>query len=202
MEKFLSKYATEERVLDLGSGGSSYGKFFPNRVTVDIDPARKPSIVADANSLPFRDGEFGYILCTEMLEHVKDPFQVEMEIRRVMSTGGVLILSTRFIFPIHDSPNDYWRFTPYALKLIFREWEVLELTAETRTFETLAVLLQRIAFQTTLKLNKPMKGLVFIASWLFKHLDGLIKMEYGDIGRTRQENNVLSSGYYLVCKKI
>src|SRR3989344_3908004 len=104
LEKFLKKYATNARVLDVGSGGSAYDKFFPNRVTVDIDPARNPDIVADAHHLPFKDGEFETILCTEVLEHIENPFEVEKEFWRVLKPGGQLILSTRFIFPIHDAP--------------------------------------------------------------------------------------------------
>ncbi len=85
MEKFLEKYATEKRTLDVGSGGSKYGQFFPNRITVDIDKSRQPDIIADAHSLPFKDGEFEIILCTEVLEHVKNPFKVEEELHRLMS---------------------------------------------------------------------------------------------------------------------
>ena len=73
MSEFLSKHATDERVLDVGSGGSSYDSFFPNRLTVDIDPKRNPEIVADAHNLPFDDNSFGIILSTEVLAHVDDP---------------------------------------------------------------------------------------------------------------------------------
>jgi SAM-dependent methyltransferase len=201
LEDFLQKYKTEERTLDIGSGGSSYGRFFPNRLMVDVDPARKPEIVADAHKLPFSDGEFSSVLCTEVLEHVKDPFQVERELRRVTAPGGMLILTTRFVFPIHDAPGDYWRFTPYALRMIFSEWEIVELRAETRTLETLAVLLQRIGFQTKFRFNKLSKAFLFAVAWVLQHSDGFIKKEFGDIGQTRRETGIMSSGYYIVCRK-
>jgi len=201
LESFLFRYATEKRVLDIGSGGSSYEKFFPNRITVDIDPARKPDVVADAHNLPFKDGEFEVVLSTEMLEHVKDPFQVERELRRVTSLGGVLILSTRFVFPIHDAPSDYWRFTKYGLKELFREWEIIELQGETGNFSTIGVLLQRICFQSTLKFNKATKAVLFFFAWCFAHLDWLTAREFGDIKRSVTENGLMSAGYYIVCRK-
>ncbi|CAN5165399.1 hypothetical protein BH11PAT1_BH11PAT1_1550 [soil metagenome] len=191
LEKFLANHATEERTLDIGSGGSSYSRFFPNRLTVDIDPMRKPEIVADAHHLPFPEAEFSSILCTEVLEHVKDPFQVERELRRVMKVGGTLVLSTRFVFPLHDTPHDYWRFTKYGLREIFKEWEIIEIVEETQTFSTIAALLHRIGFQTKLKMNKITKVILLIFIWIFDHLNFLIVSEYGDIGRKKPEKNIM-----------
>lgn len=201
LEKFLEKYATEKRTLDVGSGGSKYGRFFPNRLSVDIDPLRQPDIVADAHSLPFKDGEFEMILCTEVLEHVKNPFKVEEELWRVLKPGGVLLLTTRFIFPIHDAPSDFWRFTKYGLRLIFRRWKILEMKEEVGTVATLAVLLQRIGFQTHLRANKIMKILIFNCAWLLNKMGGIVLKEYGDIKKEREESHIMSSGYYLVCYK-
>ncbi len=201
LEKFLEKYATEKRTLDVGSGGSKYGQFFPNRITVDIDKSRQPDIIADAHSLPFKDGEFEIILCTEVLEHVKNPFKVEEELWRVLKPGGMLLLSTRFIYPIHDAPSDFWRFTKYGLRLVFERWEIIELKEETGTIPTLAVLLQRIGFQTRLRVNKLTKFLVFLCAWFLNKMNRVILKEYGDIKKNTIENNIMSSGYYLACVK-
>lgn len=201
LEAFLERHRTDRRVLDLGSGGFAYDLFFPNRLTVDIDPARKPDIVADAHRLPFRDGEFGTVLSTEMLEHVKDPFQVERELRRVTAPGGLLILTTRFVFPLHDTPHDYWRFTAYGLRELFKEWEIVELQPETRSFSAVGALLQRIGFQSELRGGRLSKAALFLAAWILSRLDGIARQEYGDIRRTRRETAILSTGYHLACRK-
>ncbi|HUD03996.1 MAG TPA: class I SAM-dependent methyltransferase [Candidatus Paceibacterota bacterium] len=201
LEKFLQRYSTDKRVLDIGSGGSSYQRFFPNRLTVDIDPARKPEIIADAHHLPFKDGEFETVLCTEGLEHVKDPFRVEREIRRVTKLGGQLILSTRFVFPLHDTPHDYWRFTKYGLREIFKEWEVIELTEETRNFSTMGALFQRICFQSELRFNKVSKFFILSFAWLLDHMNFLTVKEYGDIKHSKSESLLMPTGYYIVCRK-
>lgn len=198
---FLEKHATNERVLDLGSGGSSYGRFFPNRICVDIDPARKPDIVADAQNLPFADGDFSFVLCTEMLEHVKNPFAVEREIHRVTSSGGTLILSTRFVYPLHDTPHDYWRFTKYGLSELFKEWTIIEIVPETRNFSTIAALLQRMSFQSIFRFNKIVKGILLGFVWLFHKANTLTIEEYGNIGRTKLESEIMPTGYYLVAQK-
>lgn len=201
LEKFLEKYATTERVLDLGAGGSSYHRFFPNRVMVDIDPERRPDVVADAKDLPFKDSEFSFVLCTEMLEHVEDPFKVEKEIYRVLKPGGTLVLTTRFVYPLHDIPHDYWRFTKYGLLKIFKDWELVEIKGETDSFSTIAALLQRISFQSILKFNKLLKLKILFLTFFFDKMNWLIKEEYGDIKRMNKEYQIMPTGYYLVVQK-
>lgn len=201
LEKFLKRHATDKRVLDIGSGGSSYHQFFPHRLTLDVDPARNPEVVGDAHNLPFLDGEFEVILCTEVLEHVKNPFKVEEEIWRVLKLGGVLILTTRFVFPLHDVPNDFWRFTKYGLAHLFSRWEIVELVEEAGTMSTMAVLFQRIVFQTKLRFNKVSKLFLLGFVWLLDHSHSFIVEEYGDIKKTEREEHILASGYYIVCRK-
>lgn len=201
LENFLKKYATDEMVLDVGSGGSSYDRLFPNRITVDIDPDRHPQIVADASNLPFKDGEFKIVICTEMLEHVENPFLVEEELRRVVALGGRLILTTRFVYPLHDTPHDYWRFTKYGLLRLFKNWEILEIVSETESFSAIAALLQRISFQSILRFNKISKTLLLIVIKLFDNLNWLLLSEYGDIKRNKIEKDIMSTGYYIVCRK-
>ncbi len=201
LEKFLEKYKTDKKVLDIGSGGSTYNRFFPNRLTVDIDSKRKPEVIADAHHLPFENNSFEIILCTEVLEHVKNPQEVINEFYRVLMPGGRVILTTRFVYPIHDAPNDFWRFTKYGLMELFKNWEIIELEAENLTFSTVAVLLQRISFQTKLKVNKFSKGILYIFIKLFDNLNFFVREEFGDIQRSIKEENILSSGYYIVAKK-
>lgn len=201
LEKFLEAHQTSVRTLDIGAGGSSYQRFFPNRVTIDIDPTRKPDIVGDAENLPFKDGEFECILCTEVLEHIQNTARAVGEMRRVLKPGGTLILTTRFVYPIHDSPGDYWRFTKYGLSELFKEWNIVELTPEAHSFSTIAILLQRIAYQTRLRGNVVVKALLFALASLLNSLDFLVLKEYGDIKKTVPETAILSSGYYLVCTK-
>lgn len=201
IEKFISKYATNKRVLDIGSGGSSYGRYFPNRLTVDVDPGREPEVVADAHALPFSDGEFECILCTEMLEHTEDPRAVANELMRVLMPGGTLILTTRFVYPLHDSPGDYFRFTKYGLRRLFSKWTILEEQAELGDFSTIGALLQRIGFQTKLRGGKRSKLILYTIAWAFTKFDWIIKEEYGDIKKSGRESNILSTGVYIAVQK-
>ena len=201
---FLEKYATTERVLEIGGGrvatNHSYETLFPNRVTFDIDTKRKPDVMGDAHALPFGDGEFSFVVCTEVLEHLHDPAVAIAEMHRVLMPGGTLVLTTRFIFPIHDAPHDYYRYTEYGLRHLFRDWDIIELRPELLTISTMAALFQRIGFQTTLRGGKFTKAVVYALAWLLAKCDGLLVAEYGDIKRSIPQSTVLSTGYYLSAK--
>ncbi len=201
LEKFLELHATDEKVLDVGSGNSSYGKFFPNRLTLDYDPLRKPDVVADACHLPFEDNSYHTIICTEMLEHVIDPKQVAREFYRVLDTGGKLILTTRFVYPFHDAPEDYWRFTPSTLKHIFSDFSSVAITAESKEMTTISILLERIILQTKTRGGKFTKFLLLILSRFFTTLDWIVIKSYGNIQKTTEVEEIMSSGYYVVARK-
>jgi SAM-dependent methyltransferase len=99
------------RVLDFGSGEGYGTAALASRAAsvtgVDIDPeavahARtKYETVLNVsfeaitdNRLPYSDGSFDVITCFEVIEHVPDPNAVIEEIARLLSTDGVLLIST------------------------------------------------------------------------------------------------------------
>ena len=104
-------------------------------------------VIGDAQALGIADASFPVILCTEVLEHLPEPQRAIDEMYRVLAPGGTLLLTTRFLFPIHDAPHDYFRFTKYGLRHLLRRFEILELREETDAVGTIAVLLQRLGMQ-------------------------------------------------------
>ncbi|MEN9390237.1 MAG: hypothetical protein RLZZ283_337 [Candidatus Parcubacteria bacterium] len=206
LEMFLKSEASDLYTLDIGSGGSMYGydRFFTKRVTVDIDPARNPEIVGDIHALPFPDGTFDRVLCVEVLEHVKDPRQAFKEMKRVLKPGGKIVLSTRFLFPIHDAPHDYWRFTHFALQMLCDEaaLAVERLEPDTRTLSGLGAVMQRIAFQSRFKYaDKLVKVLFFAKARVLDWGSWLTKEEFGDIKKETRVTALAPAGYFLVAQK-
>ncbi|KKQ15996.1 MAG: hypothetical protein US30_C0025G0008 [Candidatus Moranbacteria bacterium GW2011_GWF2_36_839] len=180
---------------------SPYSHYFKNRIGLDVNKGRGVDVVADAHDLPFEDGKFDIILCTEVLEHLHSPHVAISEMKRVLKVGGKLILTTRFIFPIHDAPGDYFRYTKYGLRYLFKDWNVISLVEEVGTKDAFAVLLQRIGFQTDLLGGMATKIMVFALARLINAMPSLIRDEFGDIRKQSRENNILTSGYYLVANK-
>jgi len=201
LDIFLKRYASNKKTLDIGCSKGPYKKYFPNSIGVDIEKRDGVDVVADAHALPFKDAEFDVVLCTEVLEHLHTPVKAISEMSRVLKKGGLVILTTRFIFPLHDTPHDYYRYTKYGLEHLFRDWDILELREEANTAETIAVLIQRIGFQTQLYCNRLLKIVIFMIAKCVSRLSFLIRKEYGDILRENEENIMMTSGYYIVCKK-
>lgn len=74
---------------DLGTASSRYGEFRNAE-----DPARSVGFVcASGLKLPFADGSFDRVICSEVLEHIPDYRSVLEEIRRVLKPGGLFAVS-------------------------------------------------------------------------------------------------------------
>ncbi len=77
-------------------------------------------------SLQFADESFDFVLSDQVLEHVAgDPHDAIRESWRVLRRGGIAVHTTCFINPIHACPNDYWRFTPDALRLLSKDFSYI-----------------------------------------------------------------------------
>ena len=113
------------------------------------------------------------------------------------------MLTTRFIYPLHDCPDDYFRFTKYGLRHLFKKFEHMVIEEETDSMGTLAVLLQTLAFK-----SRFFGGIVTNVWFLFnahiiKRLSWIVREEIvsGRNEPKRVERPLMTSGYYLVCKK-
>ena len=141
------------------------------------------------------------MLCTEVLEHLPEPQKAVDEFFRVLKPGGTLLLTTRFLFPIHDAPHDYFRYTKYGLRHLLRRFEIVELHEETDSVGTLAVLLQRLGMQAETLRWTPMRALWLVAAQIARPLAFLITAEYGDSRRRTPEHGIMTSGYHVFCRK-
>ena len=74
----------------------------------------RPAVFGNAENLPFQDGSIDAVACYEVLEHVRRPDAVMVEISRVLVPGGVAELSMPFLYPVHDAPHDYQRWTRHG----------------------------------------------------------------------------------------
>jgi SAM-dependent methyltransferase len=201
LDRFIASHAATGLTLDLGAQGGPYASHFPRRIGLDLRAAAGVHVVGDARRLPVRDAAFDVVLCTEMLEHVPEPQLAIDEMWRVLRPGGTLLLTTRFLFPIHDAPHDYFRFTKYGLRHLLRRFEVLELREEAGAIGTLAILLQRLGMQARTLGSTPLRGVWLVAARLVWPLSFLITEEYGDSRRTQPEQGIMTSGYHVACRK-
>lgn len=78
-----------------------------------------PDVFGDAACLPFPDAMAGTVLLLDVLEHLTGPESAIGEAVRVLEPGGRLIVQVPFMYPIHDAPNDFHRWTRDGLGQLF-----------------------------------------------------------------------------------
>lgn len=73
--------------------------------------------------IPLQDA-FRFTCSFTTLEHVGNPFKFARHMALVTQPGGYIWLTSVFSFPYHPSPEDYWRFSPKGLKVLFDDLPV------------------------------------------------------------------------------
>ena len=120
---YLSKYISG-KTLDYGAGSAKYRNLIiphtSEYITFDMITGEHIDVVGDALKAPFRDSSFDTIISTQMLEHVEKPWVVVSEIRRILKSGGICILTAPFLVPYHADPRDYFRYTKEGLESLFK----------------------------------------------------------------------------------
>jgi SAM-dependent methyltransferase len=113
--EILQREDLQGLVLDAGGGSAQSSYLSLLRVhgqveSVNIDPARQPTYVADLNQpLPLEDGRYDTIISLNTLEHIHHDAFALSELARVLKPGGRMLLFVPFLYRIHGSPSDYHR---------------------------------------------------------------------------------------------
>lgn len=99
-------------------------------------------LVIDMNQplTSFASNSFDVLILSDVLEHISEPKALMGEIYRILKPGGRLILNVPFIYWIHESPHDYYRYTRFALERFAKQagLEVAELVPLGGWIEVLA----------------------------------------------------------------
>ena len=126
-----------DRVLEVGSGGTGIVFGWGGDNVVGVDPLadhlrelfpwqRKstvPTLAAGGEELPFKDGEFDFVLSDNVIDHARDPQKILVEIARVLKPGGL------FYFTVHVH-HPFYHYTSLAYGL----WRHLGLPGEIGAF--------------------------------------------------------------------
>jgi SAM-dependent methyltransferase len=148
----FSNIKAGEKVLTVGAGGqvgellAEFSRRHKFTVTsFDIDEKYAPDILGDICSFDFGDSSYDVIVFSEVLEHVHFPHLAIENIHGVLSEHGRLILTVPFIFPIHERPRDYFRYTRYGLEFLLRDFKDVHIRERNSWAEAVNALPVRLA---------------------------------------------------------
>jgi SAM-dependent methyltransferase len=118
------------RILDIGCGHRLMESLLgPDTAYIGLDYptthakgySGRPHLFGDGQSLPFCTTSFDTVLALDVLEHLPEPEQCVQEAARVLKKGGQFIVQTPFLYPLHDMPHDFQRWTLPGLETLVQQ---------------------------------------------------------------------------------
>lgn len=178
-------------VVDIGCAAKTPKQFLPNNcnyigldypVTANNWYLTKPDVFGDAQCLPFKKGSINNALLLDVLEHIPNPEKCIAEIYAVLKPNGKLIIRVPFMYPIHDAPLDFHRWTIHGLHQMATKngFQVINSIQTGNPVETAAMLTNIALTKTALiwiekknpltLLIPPLIPLINIFGWFFSFL--------------------------------
>lgn len=186
------------KVLNVGAGGDMEDLLkskFKYVQSIDIDIKREPDHVIDIcdlnqlKKLPFTP----QLICVfEVLEHTTNPIAAIDNLYEIMDNGSYVMLSCPFVFHIHDEPYDFFRFTKYGLKHLFKNFSEVEILSRNGWLETILVLFVRLRLEKSLT-GKFIGNLFILVYFLLTPITFLLQKKI--------KSDKMTTGYFLSAKK-
>lgn len=125
------------RVVDFGCGTLPYRKLLTGcseYIGLDFDSSRTrklgmADVYYDGKYIPMGDNSVDGLLSTQSLEHVPNPEQTVSEWVRILKEDGLVLTTVPLMWPEHETPWDFHRFTSYGLCNLLEKhgFEILEM---------------------------------------------------------------------------
>jgi SAM-dependent methyltransferase len=198
----LAGLKKDQKVLNVGSGGqignlvNQICKLKESTVlSIDIDPHRDPDMVCDVCELPFYE-EFDVVVCAEVLEHISRPHIALTKIFSSLKGNGYLVMTVPFIFPIHDKPYDFFRYTRYGLEYLLQEFSEVHIREKNNGVKSLCVLLVRFLMMDSGNSKMGGGGLKFLFA-----ITGILLYPLAVLISCKFQVDFLTTGYHIIAKK-
>jgi SAM-dependent methyltransferase len=177
----LKNIKTNDFILDIGSKKSPYRKYINSKYyySTDVDYSNDITFVSNIYNLPLKENSFDIILFTEVLEHLSEPGKAIENIYKVLKPNGKMVLTTRFCYPYHPDPKDFFRFTKDGLVYLTQRFSEVEIIGHGSSMQLLFYILSK---------NKFFRVILLPVSYLIAKL-------------SRKRESKFAFGYIVIAKK-
>ncbi len=119
----------EDLLLDAGAGSGRYREALVGACQYQstdfedvFDKATKSrhDFICSLDDIPQPDNTYDVVVNTQVLEHVEYPQKVISELQRILKPGGRLFLTTPQMSPMHGVPYNFFFFTEFGLRSLFK----------------------------------------------------------------------------------
>jgi len=137
VEKIIKEHRVIEPICEIGSfqvsgqeGFADLRPLFPGKKYIGCDYQLGTGVDRQENIhyLTFPDNSMGTVFILDTLEHVANVYRAMDEGYRVLKHGGIIVIASVMNYPIHNYPEDFWRFTPQAFELLLEKFEKYDIT--------------------------------------------------------------------------
>ena len=160
-----SIFKSSDLVLDVGCGEKPYyhKSIKAKIVCTDLRQTKKTHFVGDAMRLPVKKEKFDGMVNINSLYYYNEPSMAIEAFANAIKKNGKLVLMVPFMYPIHDAPDDKYRFTKYGIiELLKNNFDIKSIKTIGGIFNLPAVFFHSL-----------MKGIPLMAP---KHVRPIIKL--------------------------
>lgn len=127
--KYIPKYVRGVTA-DLGCGFApmyQYYKAYAQKVIcIDWQNTLHKNRILDiecdlSREIPLKNESVDTVILSDVLEHISRPECLLQEIHRILTPKGALLLNVPFLYPEHEKPYDYFRYTEFFYRNMARE---------------------------------------------------------------------------------
>lgn len=198
-------------VLDVGCGNRWLERCLPADVryvaldfpaTVSKGYAGQPDVFGDGQALPFASGCFASVVLMDVLEHLSMPSAALAEVHRVLTPDGVLVVQVPFLYPLHDEPHDFQRWTEYGLRALFaaHNFEIRQLSCHGHPMETAAALTAIALARGLLDAVRRMRAALLLAPLVFVAIP-LLNLFGWSLAKWFPASSIMPMGYRVEARK-
>ena len=207
----LAKHA-QGVVLDIGCGNrwlepclkesTRYvGLDYP--ATVSKGYPGKPDVFGDGQRLPFATGCFDSVILLDVLEHLPAPDSAMAEMHRVLKPCGILVLQVPFLYPLHDEPDDFQRWTEHGLRALFDAYafDIVSISRHGHPLETAAALFAIALTNSFLDASRTMHPALLLAPLLVVAIP-LVNLTGWGLARILPVSSIMPMSYRVIALKL
>lgn len=190
VDEAMRRISLSPSVLDIG-GGEPFGKWLKEYKSLfknceyksfDYNASTGADVVGDIHAIPLLNDSVDAIICSSVLEHVRDPHIAMRELTRILKPRGHIFVYVPSIYPYHARPGHYpdlWRFFEDTMHQLFEGYAHVEIHKRGGYFFALSMF---VPMQHKLR-------------WLLNPLARLLDQLF------RTNRRATTAGYYVYARK-